>query len=277
MTIRFSKKKLVVTLLVGLCALVFIVPLLWMISSSLKTPLEVFSYPSKWLPDEIQWKNYAEVWGSDDVPFAHMFVNSVFVAAFSIVGTVLVSSLAAYAFGRLQFKGKNVLFIIFLATMMIPNEVLLIPRFMMFHEIGLYNNLWAVIIPTWYNITAVFLLRQFYMSLPDELFEAAKLDGAKHLRIWSKIVQPLTKPALISVSILAFVLSWNDYINPLIFLVKKQLYTVPLGIQYYLMSEAQEYNLTMTAATSAVVPVILLFLFGQKYFIEGIATSGSKE
>lgn len=269
--------KFILTIVIAYCALLFVLPLFWMISSSLKTPLEVFEYPIKWIPDTIRWINYKEVWLSSEVPFANMYGNSIFVVILSLFGSVLFSSLAAYAFARLRFMGKNLVFMLLLGTMMIPNEVTIIPRFMMFYKIGLYNNLWALILPAWYNITAVFLLRQFYMILPNELFEAAKMDGANHLSIWGWIVMPLTKPALISVAILGFISSWNDYLNPLIFLVKKKLYTVPLGIQYYLLSEAQEFNLTMAAATSAVIPVILIFIFGQKYFIEGIAYSGMKE
>ncbi len=277
MKVRKIAGKIILTAIMACGALLFVLPLFWMISSSLKKPLEVFEYPISWIPDVIQWNNYKEVWFSDEVPFARMYGNSIFIVILSLVGSVLISSLAAYAFARLKFKGKNIVFMLLLGTMMIPNEVIIIPRFMIFHGMGLYNNLWALILPAWYNITAVFLLRQFYMGLPNELFEAAKVDGASHLCIWAKLVTPLTKSALISVSILGFITSWNDYLNPLIFLVKKELYTVSLGIQYYLLSEAQEFNLTMTAATIAIVPVILLFVFGQKYFIEGIAHSGMKE
>jgi multiple sugar transport system permease protein len=210
------------------------------------------------------------------MPFTRLYFNSIFIAFFTLLGQLAFSSLAAYAFARLNFKGKSLIFMALLGTMMVPGEVTVIPRFILFHAIGLYNNLWAIIIPAWYHVTAIFLFRQFYLGLPNDLFDAALVDGASHWRIWGRIVMPLTKPALISLAILGFISTWNDYFTPMIFLVRKNLYTVSLGIQAYLLNEAQEYNLTMAAASSAVIPILLLFIIGQRYFVEGIAATGVK-
>lgn len=248
-----------------------------MISASFKAPLEVFEYPIKWIPEIFHFENYVQVWTDEVIPFWRLYGNSLFIVFFSLLGQLLFASLAAYAFAKLDFKGKNVIFIGFLAAMMIPTQATIIPRYMLFRTIGLYDNLWAIIFPTWFDATAIFMLRQFYLGLPDDLVEAARIDGASHARIWGQVMFPLTKPAVVSLAILGFIASWNEYLSPLIFLTDKRLYTVALGIRFYFADEAQEYNITMAAAASAVIPILILFLVCQKYFIEGIATSGMKE
>jgi len=260
----------------GLLGFLFLLPLLWMISSSFKRPMAVFEYPFHWIPLDPQWSNYADVWMDKTIPFPKLFYNSLKISFWSIVGEISISSLAAYAFAKMRFKGKNVVFFLLLASMMIPSQVTIIPRFILFKWLGLYNNHWSVIIPSWFSVTAIFLLRQFFQSIPDDLVNAAKIDGSGHLRIWAVIMVPLTRSALISLVILTFIGTWNDFMSPLIFLVRKELYTVSLGINWYYTSEEQQFNLTMAAATSAVVPILLLFVFCQKYFIEGIVTSGLK-
>ena len=206
---------------------------------------------------------------------AARLANTLYIALFSIIGQMFISSLAAYSFAKINFKGKQVVFMLFLSSMMVPSQLTIIPRFMLFKTIGLYNNLWAIILPAFFGATSIFMLRQFYMGLPNDLIEAAKIDGAGHLRIFLRIML-LTKAALMSLIILAFISSWNEYMAPLIFLVKKELYTVSQNIQWYMLDEFKEHNLTMAAATSAIVPVVILFIVGQKYFVEGIATSGVK-
>lgn len=264
------------TLAVGVVAFIFVVPLIWMILSSLKPSNEVFARPYHWLPSVWQWGNYITVWTAKDMPLLRAFYNSLYIVFFSIVGQMLISSFAAYAFAKIDFKGKNFVFLLFLSSMMVPTQVTIIPRFMLFKTIGLYNSLWAIILPTLFGATSIFMLRQFYMGLPDDLMEAAKIDGAGHVRIFFQIMLPLTKAALVSLIILTFITSWNEYMGPLIFLSKKKYYTVSQAIRWYLMDDAQEYNLTMAAAASAIVPVGILFIFGQRYFVEGIATSGVK-
>jgi len=269
-------KSVVKTVILIAFGLLFVSPLLWMISSSLKGPLEVFGIPFRWIPDEPRWQNYVEIWTDETIPFLLMYFNSFKIAILSIVGQVVVSSLAAYAFAKMEFKGKNLVFMIFLASMMIPSQVTIIPQFMLFHRMGLYNTHWAVIFPVWFNMTSIFLFRQFYMAIPNDLVESAKIDGASHLYIWSRIILPLTKPPMISVVILAFISAWDSYLQPLIFLVSKELYTVALGVNFYYRAEAQQFNLTMAAATSAIIPILIIFIFGQRYFVEGITRTGIK-
>lgn len=270
-------EKILTTIVIACVGILFLLPLIWMISGSLKTPLTVFDFPIKWIPDNPQWSNYVEVWTSELMPFTRLYANSTFIVVVTLVGQLLFSSLAAYAFAKLDFKGKDFIFMLLLAAMMIPTQATIIPRFMIFKTVGLYDNLWAVILPHWFNATAIFMLRQTYMGLPDGLVEAAKIDGASHFRIWAQITMPLTKPSMVSLGVLGFISCWNEYLTPLIFLIDKKLYTIALGIRFYFADEAQEFNITMAAATSAIVPILFIFLFCQKYFIEGIATAGMKE
>ena len=264
------------TVVLALISLAFLLPLIWMVTSSLKSTNEVFSGNWQWLPTIWRWDNYATVWTDPEVSMFNAYGNTAFITVISTVCQLIVASLAAYAFAKVNFKGKGVVFTMFLATMMMPTEVTIVPRFMVFKTVGLYNNLWAVILPHFFNATSIFMLRQFYMGLPDDLMEAAKIDGAGHVRIFSQIMMPLTKSALISLAMLSFISCWNEYMTPLIFLVKKNLYTISQVIRWYMLDDLQRYDLNMAAATSAIIPVVILFIFCQKYFVEGIATSGVK-
>ena len=267
--------KWINTIWVTACAILFLLPLLWMLSSSIKTGSEVFASQFKWIPESIQWRNYVRVWIDKDVPYTLLYFNSLFVAVIGTAVQLLISSMAGYSFAKIKYKGKNLVFMAMLLAMMIPNQAMIIPRFILFESIGLYNTLWALIIPAFFNITSIFLLRQFFMNLPDQLMESAKIEGANHLQIWWRVMMPLTKPGMVTVVVLSFILSWNDYLNALIFLPTRNNFTVALGIQYW-MHMTDEYHLMMAAAASAIVPIIVLFLFTQKYFIESIATTGVK-
>jgi multiple sugar transport system permease protein len=267
--------KIVNTIWVTACGIVFLLPLLWMLSASVKTGPEVFSENFKWIPDEIQWGNYIKVWVDGDVPFWRAMCNSLFVSILSTAGRVIVSSMAGYALAKIQFRGRHIIFVMMMITMMIPGQAVIIPRFVLFKEIGLYDTLWSLIFPDMFSITAIFLLRQFYLGLPNELMDSAKVDGASYMTIWSQILMPLTKPAMVTVIVLAFISSWNEYLSALIFIPSNQLYTVSLAIQYWI-NMTDEYNLMMTAAASAVIPVIILYLFTQKYFVKSVATTGVK-
>lgn len=273
---RENAIALIKTLILGLISLAFLLPLFWMVTSSLKNTNEVFSQNWKWLPEVWHWDNYATVWTAPDVNMLKAYANTAFITVIGTLVQLVIASLAAYAFAKINFKGKGVVFGMFLATMMMPTEVTIVPRFILFKTVGLYNNLWAVILPHFFNATAIFLLRQFYMGLPDDLMEAAKIDGAGHSRIFAQILMPLTKSSLISLMVLSFISCWNEYMSPLIFLVKTNLYTISQVIRWYMLDDLQRYDLNMAAATSAIIPVIILFVFCQKYFVEGIATSGMK-
>lgn len=270
-------KAIIRTVIIGVIALIFLLPLFWMLSASVKLPADVMTYPVDWIPDEIQWNNYVRIWTDDQAPFTRLYWNSLVVTVISLVGQLLFASMAAYAFAKLQFRGKNLVFMMLLASMMIPTEATIIPQFMLFKTIGLYDSLTAIILPSWFNVTTIFLLRQFYMSLPDSLMEAAKIDGASHLKIWWTIYMPLTKSALVSAGILAFITTWNQYLQPLIMLVSEANYTIPLGIRFWLVDDAREYNMVMAAAASAIIPIIIVVTICQKHIVEGIATSGTKE
>lgn len=268
--------KIIKTALVALVAVLFILPLAWMITSSLKSTKEVFSNDWKWLPEVWRWDNYKTVWTDAEVSMLNAFENTIFITVISTVVQLAISSMAAYAFAKVNFKGKGVVFGLFLCTMMMPTEVTIVPRFMIFKTVGLYNNLWSVILPHFFNASSIFMLRQFYMALPNDLMEAAKIDGAGHPRIFLNILMPLTKSSLISLAMLSFISCWNEYMAPLIFLAKKNLYTISQVVRWYLLDDLHRYDLTMAAATSTIIPILILFVFCQKYFVEGIATSGVK-
>ena len=272
----YFKSRLITTIIVGFCGLAFLMPLLWMISASLQTNAQIYAKVFRWIPEKLMWKKYYEVFNSSHVPLLRLYGNSLYIAAVTIVGILSVSSLAAYAFAKIDFPGKNAIFAIFIGVMMIPSQITIIPRFLLFKELGLYNTLWAVILPGLFSVTSIFLLRQFFMGLPMELSESAFLDGAGHFRILTQIILPLTTPALASLIIMNFVSTWNDYMSPLIFLVNKKNYTISLGIQYYNTSETPATELTMAIATCAVVPILVVFFSCQKYFIESIARAGIK-
>lgn len=260
----------------GILGILFLMPLFWMVLSSLKSTTEVFSYEFHWLPKVWKWENYKAVWTDSDVNMLRAYYSTFNIAFWGTSVQLVFSSLAAYAFAKIDFKGKNAIFALFLCTMMMPVEVTVIPRFMLFKTIGLYNTRWAVILPHWFNATAIFMLRQFYMGLPNDLMEAAKIDGASHPRIFWSVMMPLTKSAVVSLTVLSVVSCWNEYLSPLIFMIDTKLYTLSQAIRWYMLDDLQRYELVMAAATSTIFPVIILFLFCQKYFIEGIATSGMK-
>ena len=268
--------KLLKTAIFFVVGLLFLIPLFWMLSSSLKTPSEVFARDFKWLPANPVWANYTRVWTDEKVNMANGFMNSAIITVSGIVVALFFSSLAAYAFAKVDFKGKNFVFMLFLSTMMLPTEVTIIPRFMIFHKIGLYNNLMSVILPHWFAPSAIFMLRQFYMGLPTDLMEAAKIDGAGHPRIFSQVMMPLTKTALVSQCVLLFVSTWNEYMAPLIFLANQKLYTASLVVKYQVFEEGSSTSQLMAASASAIIPTVIIFMLCQRYFVEGIATSGVK-
>ena len=269
-------RKIAKTAVMALLALLMLAPFFWMISASLKRAPDVFAFPIQWIPGDPQYQNYWKVWTDAYNPFYVFYWNSVKVTVLSLLGKLIVSSLAAYAFARIEFRGKNVLFLLYLSTMMIPHHVTLVPKFVLFHWLGLYNTHLALIIPGTFNIIGIFLLRQFFMGIPKELTEAAKIDGAGHFTIYARMIMPLSTSALVSLTILVFVSNWNDYINPLIFLTSKSLFTIPIGLQTFLGLDLVQYNLLMSGASIAILPVIIVFLIFQRYFIEGIAVSGIK-
>lgn len=255
----------------------FIIPFLWVLSTSLKTESEVFVLPIKWIPEKLHFENYIEVF--QKMPFLIYLKNSVFITVVTIIGTVLSSSLVAYAFGCLKWPGRDFLFIFILATMMLPIQVTMIPIFVLFKEIGWLNTFKPLTIPAFFGGGAfnIFLLRQFFLSIPKDLLDSARIDGCSELRIYWNIVLPLAKPALATVAILTFMFSWNDFLGPLIYLSDKMKNTLALGLGMFVGQYTTEWTLLMAASVLMMLPMILIFFFFQKYFIQGFTMSGLKE
>lgn len=255
--------------------ILMIVPFLWMLSTSLKSPSEVFIYPIKWIPEAFNFSHHIRIW-SGDHSFVTYYLNSLKVSIASTIGAVFLSALAAYGFARIEFKGRNTLFMVYLSMMMIPPQVLFVPKFLMFDWIGIYNTHWALILPGMFTIFGVFMMRQFFMSVPYEISEAAFIDGAGHVRIFFHLILPLAKPALATLAIIDFSWHWNDYENALVFLIDNSLYTVPLGLQTFILENTVDYNGMMAAASAGILPMIIIFILGQRYIVQGISNSAVK-
>lgn len=270
-----SVTKIVTTCVMLLFGVLMVVPFLWMISTSFKTPAEVFEYPIKWIPADFNWEHHIKVWTGEN-SFIHYYLNSLKISVISVAGAVLLSSLAAYGFSRIEFKGRNALFMVYLSMMMVPPQVLFVPKFIMFDWAGIYNTHWALILPGMFTIFGVFMMRQFFLTVPQEISEAAFIDGAGHFRIFFRLILPLAKPALATLAIIDFSWHWNDYENALVFLIDQDLFTVPLGLQNFILENTVDYNGMMAAATAGIIPMILVFLIGQKYIIQGVSSSAVK-
>ncbi|MEK5029472.1 MULTISPECIES: carbohydrate ABC transporter permease [unclassified Paenibacillus] len=268
-------RKIITTLVMSGFALLMIVPFIWMISTSFKSPADVFKYPVQWIPSSLNWEHHIKVWSGND-SFITYYLNSLKISLISTAGAVFFSAFAAYGFARIQFKGREPLFLVYLSMMMVPPQVLFVPKFLMFDWAGIYNTHWALILPGMFTIFGVFMLRQFFLSVPAEISEAAFIDGAGHFRIFFRLVLPLAKPALATLAVIDFSWHWNDYENALVFLLDKDLYTVPLGLQNFILENNVDYNGMMAAATAGIIPMIIVFLLGQRYIIQGVAGSAVK-
>lgn len=267
--------KLLLTVVMVFIGFLMILPFFWMISTSFKSPSEVFVYPMEWIPKEPIFDHHIKIWTGTG-SFLLYYYNSLKISLICMVGAVFLSAFAAYGFSRIEFKGRETFFLIYLSMMMIPPQVLFVPKFIMFHNLGIYNTHWALILPGLFTIFGVFLLRQFFMKIPAEISESAFIDGAGHLKIFWKIMLPLSRPALATLAILDFSWNWNDYENALVFLIDKELYTVPLGMQNFVLEHGVDYNGMMAAATAGLLPMIIVFLTAQKFVIEGISGSAVK-
>ena len=256
-------------------AVLSIFPFIWMIASSLKSNVEMFQFPPKIFPEIPQWSNYVKVFES--VNFGQGFVNSIKLAVINTFGQVITSAMAGFGIGKLKFKGSNLIFATFIAVMMVPYTVIVIPEFIMFSKLGLIDTHLSLILMTFgYMPMGVFLCRQFIMSLPDELFDAAYIDGASYTRIFFTIVLPLIKPAIASLAIFSFLWNWNSYFTPLIFITSQDKFTVPLMLQMFKGKHSSDWSLIMAASTISVLPVLIVYLFGQNYIVEGITITGMK-
>lgn len=252
----------------------FLVPLVWLISTSLKPMGQVFEYPPVWIPDPVQWWNFREA--ADRAPLLQWITNTATVAAFAVVGNVVTSSIVAFGFARLRFPGRNILFVLLLSTMMLPDIVLLIPQFVLFRELGWVDTFLPLIVPTFFGGGAfnIFLVRQFYLTIPRDFDEAARLDGATNWQIWRQILLPLSAPILTAVAIFSFVSHWNDFMGPLIYLQSEENKTLALGLRAFVSPTDSSWNISMAASLFLVVPILMVFFLGQKYFVRGVSMTG---
>lgn len=259
-------------LLLGV-SVVLLAPLFWMVFTSLKPMEEVVKLPPSFFPETLQWSNYTET--IESFPFFKYAGNTLFITFFVVLGNVVSNSFIAYGFAKIEFPGKNLLFSLVLATMMIPSFVTMIPQYVLFTKIGWVGTYLPLIVPSFFGSAFnIFLMRQFYLSINDELIEAAQIDGANHLFIWSRLMVPLTKPALITIGITSFNGAWNDFLGPLLYIHEEDMYTLQIGLQTFQSQSSTQWNYLMAGATLVMIPTVLLFFFAQKYFIQGMDLTG---
>src|SRR5258706_715364 len=283
-TFKFSRhvvNKSLVYFVALILGLIFAFPFIWAIFTSLKTTQELYLFPPHLFPNSLQWNNYLEIWQA--APFAQFFLNSTVVAILSVSGQVLSTSLVAYGFARFRFPKREFLFLIVLSTLMLPPQVTVVPSFLLFKYLGWLDSFKPLVVPHWFagSAFAIFLFRQFFLTIPKELDEAAKIDGANSLWIFFKIIIPLSKPVIITITVLAFLASWNDFFEPLIFLNSLENLTLPLGLAYFqrigMSGGRATEHLLMAASMAMTLPCILLFVVLQRYYVKGVAvSSGSK-
>ncbi|MBX4937493.1 carbohydrate ABC transporter permease [Rhizobium binae] len=271
---RVTAKTVLLYAIVITVTMVMLMPFAWMLSASLKLSRDVFAFPIEWIPSQPQWQNYVDIWTK--IPLALFIYNTSKLTIIVTLLQLLTSSFAAYAFAKLNFPYKNTLFLGYIATIAMPWQVYMVPQFLLMREFGLNNTHLALICLQAFTAFGVFLMRQFYMSIPTELCEAARIDGMNEYQIWARIMLPLSKPALSTLTIFTFVSTWNDFLGPMIYLTKTELKTVQIGLRMFISQYSAEYGLIMAASVVALVPVLVVFLALQRFFVEGIASTGLK-
>ncbi|MFF1359666.1 carbohydrate ABC transporter permease [Streptomyces sp. NPDC058297] len=260
--------------LLVIVAVAVLLPFIWMLVSSLKDDRDVFTVPIQWIPHEFKWSNFTSIWTR--IPFAAYLGNSLFLSVVITFLQVLTGSFAAYGFAKMRFPGRDVLFVGYIATISVPWQAYMVPQYVIMQKLGLVDSYTSLILIQAFGAFGVFLMRQFYLTIPDELSEAARLDGLSEYGIWARIILPLSKPALASLALLTFVNTWNDYMGPFIYLTDNRLWTVQLGLRAFVGTYDAEFAMIMTGAVLSVIPILAVFLFGQRYFVRGIATTGVK-
>ncbi|MBN1348627.1 carbohydrate ABC transporter permease [candidate division KSB1 bacterium] len=255
---------------------IFIIPFAWTLSASLKSLMEIYAIPHVWIPNPPLWQNYIEIFKK--VPLHKFFGNTIIVTVLSVFGQVTSASLVGFAFARLRWPGRNFLFVVLLSTMMLPGQVTMIPIYLLFEKIGWINTWLPLIVPSYFGggVFNIFLLRQFFKTIPLELEDAARIDGCSNFRIFWQIMVPLAKPAIATIAVLSFVGHWNDFISPLIYLHSYRLFPISLGINMFKGAYSIFPHYLMAASVVALVPILILFFFAQKYFVKGIILSGIK-
>ena len=266
--------KAVLYILLILLSIITLIPFVWMLSSSLKLDREVFEFPIRWIPRVFHWENYSLIWTK--APMLMYFKNTAIVAISVTLIQTLTSSFAAYAFAKLDFRFRDTLFLCYIGTIAVPWQAYMIPQFIEFRAIGLYDKLTAIMVLQAFSAFGVFLMRQFYRGIPTDLCEAARIDGLSEYGIWARIMLPLSKAAIATLIIFTFIGTWNDYMGPMIYLTSERVKTVQVGLRRFIQENSSDYHLIMAASMVSLIPVSVVFLTLQRYFIEGIATSGLK-
>ncbi|PAF29415.1 carbohydrate ABC transporter permease [Paenibacillus sp. 7516] len=265
-------------LLLTLISLVMIVPFIWMISTSFKEPQSIFTYPPQWIPEPFRFQNYIDVFRL--IPFHRFYFNSAYIAVLVVLGTVFFASLAGYAFAKIPFKGRNVVFLVLLSAMMIPHEVTAIPMFLFMRQLGwIDTHLPLILLPIFGagGVFGIFVMRQFFITVPTELEEAAMIDGCSRFRIYARIMLPIAKPGMATLTIFTFVTIWNEFFDPLIFINSRELMTLPLGLSLFTDEVGTAWQYLMSATVMATMPLLIVFFIAQRRFIEGVAMTGLKE
>jgi multiple sugar transport system permease protein len=264
----------------ALGAAIVLVPFGWMVGTSLTAQSRLFVYPPQVIPDPIVWRNYFEAWNALPVSFTRFTSNTIFITLLAMTAEIFTCSLVAYGFARFRFPGRNILFLVMLSTMMLPGVVTLVPQFIMWRELKLVDTYDPLVLGAWFawGPSYTFLLRQFFMSIPREIEEAARIDGANALQIYWRIMLPLVRPALLAIAVLSFIGNWNNFLGPLIYLNDPAKYTLSLGLQWFQGTQwrGAHYELMMAAAMLMTLPMVILFFLAQKYFVQGITLTGIK-
>lgn len=255
-------------------SLAMIAPFLWMVFTALKGESEIYAYPPSWLPSSLHWENFAHVWQA--VPFGRFYINSIVVTAIITVSQVFTAALAGYAFARLQFPGRDTIFYLYLATLMVPGQVTMLPLFLIMNRLGWIDTYQGLTAPFLVSVFATFFLRQFFATIPKDLEDAAHIDGCGRLRFLWQIMLPLARPALGAVTLFTFLSHWDDYLWPLVITNSTQMRTLPVGLRFFVEESGTQYHYMMAAALITLMPVLALFLAAQRQFIEGIALTGMK-
>ncbi|GIF96819.1 carbohydrate ABC transporter permease [Catellatospora citrea] len=267
-------RRVVLYVVLAAAALLILVPFLWMVSASLKRNNDVFTIPIQWIPQDFQWGNFTEIWTR--VPLATYLGNTVYLSLVITFLQVLTGSFAAYGFAKVRFRGRDTLFMLYIATIAVPWQAYMIPQYIMMQKAELTDTFWSLILLQAFGAFGVFLMRQYYLTIPDELCEAARVDGLSEYGIWARIMLPLSKPALASLALLTFVNTWNDYMGPFIYLTSNDLWTIQLGLRSFVGQYDADYAMMMTGSVLSVLPIMIIFLLGQRHFIQGVASSGMK-
>lgn len=266
--------KVFIYIVLGLVTITMLFPFLWMLSSSIKLDKDIFAFPIQWIPEKPVWSNYVDIWTR--IPLATFIKNTAKITLIVTFLQLVTSSFAAYAFSKLRFRGRYFLFMAYIATIAVPWQAYMVPQFIMMRNFGLNNTHLAIILLQAFSAFGVFMMRQFYQGIPDSLLEAARIDGMNEYQIYARIMLPLSKPALSTLTIFTFVNTWNDFLGPLLYLTRDELKTIQIGLRMFITQYSAEYGLIMAASVVVLIPVLVVFLSLQKYFVQGIASTGVK-